>query len=413
MPSPHHPPGGQPAAKAVTESRYRARGVSATKEDVHAAIRGQDSGLFPGAFCTIVEDVLTGDPSWCVAMHADGAGTKSSLAYLYWRETGNRSVFRGLAQDALVMNVDDLLCVGAQGPFLVSNTIGRNLRLVPGEAIREIVAGYEALAMQFTAWGLPLRLTGGETADVGDLVRTLIVDATVTVRLRRERVIANNRVKPGDVIVGLASFGQTDYESAYNSGIGGNGLTSARHDLLGADYAARFPETFDPELPVALRYSGPYRLTDPLPGTPLTVGRALLCPTRTYAPLIRDLLETERDAVSALVHCTGGGQTKSLRTGQGIHYVKDRLFPLPPLFAEIRRVTGAPWRELYQVFNMGHRMEVIGAERLVPLLEEIGKRHQLEVRVVGHCEPSPIAPRNRVTVVAPDGERIEYDGPAA
>lgn len=395
----------------MTEDRYRARGVSAQKEDVHAAIRGQSAGLFPTAFCKIVEDALTGDPASCIAMHADGAGTKASLAWLYWRETDDLSVFRGLAQDALVMNLDDLLCVGALGPFLVSNAIGRNKRLVPGEAIREIVAGYEALAAQFTAWGLPVHLTGGETADVGDLVRTLIVDATATCRLPRQQVIANDRVTPGDVIVGLASYGQTSYEASPNSGIGSNGLTSARHDLLGGDYATRYPESYDPEMPAALRYAGPHRVGDALPGSPLTVGQALLSPTRTYAPVIRDLLAQAREDIHALVHCSGGGQTKVIRTGRGIHYVKDALFAPPPLFAEIRRASRAPWREVYQVFNMGHRMEVIGSERLVPVLEQIGKRYKLDVRVVGRCEASPIAPRNRVTVVAPDGERIEYDQP--
>ena len=396
---------------AVTDPRYEARGVSATKDEVHAAIRGQSPGLFPGAFCKIVADTLAGDPAWCVAMHADGAGTKASLAYLHWRETGDLSAFRGLAQDALVMNLDDLLCVGALGPFLVSNTIGRNKRLVPGEALREIVEGYEALAAQYAQWDIPVHLSGGETADVGDLVRTLIVDATATVRMRRDRVIANDRVRAGDVIVGLASFGQTTYETAYNSGIGSNGLTSARHDLLGADYAARYPESFDPAMPSELRYSGPHRLGDPLPGTPLTIGQALLSPTRSYAPAIRELLEQARNAIGAIVHCSGGGQTKILRTGSGLHYVKDRLFAPPPLFAELRRVTGAPWRELYQVFNMGHRMEVIGRESLVPVLEQIGQRFRLDVRVVGHCEQSPIAPRNRVTAVAPDGEKIVYDAP--
>jgi phosphoribosylformylglycinamidine cyclo-ligase len=396
----------------MTENnRYSRRGVSAAKEDVHAAIAGGDAGLFPGAFCKIVPDSLGGDPDFCLAMHADGAGTKSALAYLVWRETGDLSVFRGLAQDALVMNLDDLLCVGARGPFLVSNTIGRNKRLVPGEALREIVQGYEALAAQFTAWGLPMHLTGGETADVGDLVRTLIVDSTAAVRMRRDEVIANDRVRPGDVIVGLASFGQTTYESTYNSGIGGNGLTSARHDLLGGGYAAKYPESCDPGMPNDVRYSGPHRVSDPLPNTSLTVGQALLSPTRSYAPVIRDLLDSNRDAVHALIHCTGGGQTKVIRTGRGQHYVKDQPFPPPPLFAEIRRVTNTPWREMYQVFNMGHRMEVIGDERLLPVLEEIGKRYNLEVRVVGHVEASPIAPRNRVTVIAPDGERLEYDQP--
>jgi phosphoribosylformylglycinamidine cyclo-ligase len=390
-------------------SRYESRGVSAAKEDVHAAVRGSDAGLFPGAFCKIVADSLAGDPDYCLAMHADGAGTKSALAYLVWRETGDLSVFRGLAQDALVMNLDDLVCVGALGPFLVSNTIGRNKRLVPGEAIREIVQGYEELAERLARWDIAVHLTGGETADVGDLVRTLVVDATVTARMRRDRVIANDRVQAGDVIVGLASFGQTTYEQAYNSGIGSNGLTSGRHDLLGGSYATTYPETCDPDTPPDLRYAGPHRVSDPLPGTAVNIGQALLSPTRTYLPVIRDALDTERGALHALIHCTGGGQTKALRTGTGLHYVKGSLFEPPPIFAEIRRVSGTPWREMYRVFNMGHRMEVIGDERLVPVLEDIGKRYNLGVKVVGRVENSPVAPRNRVTIVAPDGERIDYD----
>ncbi len=386
--------------------RYKSRGVSAQKEDVHAAIAGSDPGLFPSAFCKIVPDDLTGDPEWCLAMHADGAGTKSALAYLYYRDTGDVSVFRGIAQDALVMNLDDLLCVGATGPFLLSNTIGRNARRVPGEVLGEIIAGYEGLARQFREWGITIISTGGETADVGDLVGTLMVDATVVTRMRRDHVIANNRVQPGDVIIGLASFGQTTYESRYNAGIGSNGFTSARHDLLHPEYAARFPETFDPDLEPALRYSGPFRLADPLPGTPVTVGQALLSPTRTYAPLLVELLRLRSDRISALVHCTGGGQTKCLRAGRGIHYVKDHLFPPPPLFQTIRRVTNTAWRELYQVFNMGHRMEIIGAPALVPEVERLASALHLEVRVIGHCEASPDAPRNRLTVHTPGGVEV-------
>ncbi|MCZ6749776.1 MAG: AIR synthase-related protein [SAR324 cluster bacterium] len=387
---------------------YRARGVSAQKEEVHAAIRDTDPGLFPGAFCKIVPDRLSGDERYCLAMHADGAGTKSSLAYLMYRETGDAGVFRGIAQDALTMNLDDLLCVGTLGPFLVSNAIGRNARLVPGEVIGEIVAGFEAQAARWADWGIEVVLTGGETADVGDLVRTVIVDATATARMRRTDVIANAGVKPGDVIVGLASAGETVYEPGYNSGMGSNGLTSARHDLLAAEYGERYPESFDPLMPQGLSYGGPHRLGDPLPGTPLTVGQALLSPTRSYAPAIKPLLDRAREQVSALVHCTGGGQTKVLRTGRGIHYVKDNLFPLPPLFAEIRRVTQAPWRELYRTFNMGHRMEIIGGEGLVPVLEAIGQEIGLDVRVVGHCEASPDGGRNRVTLTDPDGEQVVY-----
>ncbi len=383
--------------------RYKSRGVSAQKEDVHAAIAGGDAGLFPSAFCKIVADDLTGDPAWCLAMHADGAGTKAALAYLYYRDTGDVSVFRGIAQDALVMNLDDLLCVGATGPFLLSNTIGRNARRIPGEVLTEIVAGYDALVRQFREWGVTVVPTGGETADVGDLVGTLIVDATIVTRLRRDRVIANDRVKPGDVVIGLASFGQTQYESRYNAGIGSNGLTSARHDLLHPEYAARFPETFDPDLEPALRYCGPFRLADALPGANVSVGQALLSPTRSYAPLLVELLRGKSDLISALVHCTGGGQTKCLRAGRGIHYVKDQLFSPPPLFQTIRRVTNTAWRELYQVFNMGHRMEIIGSSALVPEVERLGKALRLDVQVVGHCEKSEDGARNRLTIHTPGG----------
>ncbi len=395
-------------ADPTSAERYRARGVSARKEDVHAALQGGDAGLFPMAFCKIVPDILTGDAAWCLAMHADGAGTKSALAYLVYRESGDLSVFRGIAQDALVMNLDDLLCVGAQGPFALSNTIGRNARRVPGEAIAEIIHGYDALAGQFRAWGVEIVPTGGETADVGDLVGTLIVDATLTTRMRRSEVIGNDRVRPGDVIIGLASFGQATYEPRYNAGIGSNGLTSARHDLLHKDYALKYPETFDPDQPEPLRYSGPFHVSDPLEGTGITIGQALLSPTRTFAPIIVPLLGEHRDHISALVHCTGGGQTKCLRAGEGIHYVKSDLFPPPPLFRAIRRASQTPWRELYQVFNMGHRLEIIGPEDLVPVVEELASRVGVDVRVVGHCEASPLGARNLLTLTTPGGvERYE------
>ena len=391
--------------------RYRARGVSAQKEEVHAAVGRVDPGLFPGAFCKIVPDVLSGDPAWCLAMHADGAGTKSVVAYLAYRETGDVSVFEGIAQDALVMNIDDLLCVGALGPYLYSNTIGRHARRLPGEGLQAVLRGFERLEAQYADWGLPLVATGGETADVGDVVQTLLLDVTVVTRLRRDAVVANDGVRPGDVIVGLASDGQTAYEPAYNSGIGSNGLTSARHDLLSGVYAAKYAESYDPMTPDSLRYSGPFRLEQALEGTPLTVGQALLSPTRSYAPVIKALLEGHRGLVGALVHCTGGGQTKCLRTGRGIHYVKDALFEPPPLFRLIRRVSGTDWRELYQVFNMGHRMEVIGRPALLPALEAIGRQYGLAVRKVGHCEaaPEPVpadAPpgaANRLTLHTPGG----------
>lgn len=386
--------------------RYKARGVSAQKEEVHAAVAGADAGLFPGAFCKLVPDVLGGDPAWCLAMHADGAGTKSVLAYLYYRETGDTRVFEGLAQDALVMNTDDLLCVGALGPYLYSNTIGRNARRVPGEVLQALLRGFERVADLFAGWDMPLVSTGGETADVGDVVNTLLLDVTMVTRLPREAVVANDRVQPGDVIIGLASDGQAAWETAPNSGIGSNGLTSARHDLLHQRYAAMYPESFDPDTPPDLRFSGPFGLQDAVPGSPLTVGQALLSPTRTYAPLVKALLEGHRAQVHALVHCTGGGQTKALRVGAGIHYVKDHLFEPPPLFRLIRRVTGTPWRELYQVLNMGHRLEVIGEPVLLPVLEALGREYGIAVRQVGHCEAAPAGERNRVTLHTPGGEEV-------
>jgi phosphoribosylformylglycinamidine cyclo-ligase len=365
-----------------------------------------DPGLFPGAFCKIVPDHLGGQQTHCLAMHADGAGTKSALAYLWYKETGDAAVFRGIAQDALVMNVDDLLCVGARGPFLVSNTIGRNARLVPGEVIAQLVAGFEQQAAAFAGWGMELVLTGGETADVGDLVRTVIVDSTVTVRMPREEVIDNQGVQPGNVIIGLASDGQASHEPVANSGMGSNGLTSARHDLLRADYGERYPETVEPGMPEELRYSGPFALDDPLPGTALSIGQALLSPTRTYAPLINQLLQGHREHISALVHCTGGGQTKNLRVGRGIHYLKDAPFTPPPLFAAIQQTSGASWREMYQVFNMGHRMEVIGDAALLPVLEDLGRAHGIAVRQVGHCEAATDAEKNQVTVHTPGGPEL-------
>jgi len=332
------------------------------------------------------------------------------VAYLAYREWGDPAVFEGIAQDALVMNVDDLLCVGALGPYLYSNTIGRHARRLPGEVLQAVLRGFARLEAQFADWGMPLIATGGETADVGDVVATLLLDVTVVTRLRRDAVIANGAVRPGDVIVGLASDGQTSYESVYNSGIGSNGLTSARHDLLSAHYADAWPESFDPEMPVTLRYSGPHRLGDPLPGTPLSVGQALLSPTRSYAPVIKALLEGHRGEVGALVHCTGGGQTKCLRSGRGIHYVKTDPFPLPPLFQRIRDVTGTDWRELYQVFNMGHRLEVIGRPTLLPALEQIGRRYGLVVRQVGHCEAAP-GPRPAADTAPGTGNRLTLHAP--
>ncbi len=381
--------------------RYQSRGVSSKKEDIHKAIQHLDQGLFPTAFCKIVEDHLGEDPEYCNIMHADGAGTKSSLAYLYYRNSGDPSIFEGIAQDAIVMNIDDLLCVGAYDRILLSNTIGRNAKLVPGEVIQAIIDGNEKFVQLLQSLGIVITTTGGETADVGDLLRTVIVDSTVTLRLRREEVIANNLIRPGDIIVGLASFGQTSYETEYNSGIGSNGLTSARHELLHEDYAHQYPESFDPAIPQDLVYTGPFHLDDPLEGTPLTVGKALLSPTRTYAPIIKELLMEHKSLVSGLVHCSGGGQTKCLRFGQGIEYVKDNLFPVPPLFRTIQRVSHTSWKEMYEVFNMGHRMEIIGSAQLLPIVQEICAKYNLQVRQVGRCEASKGS--NRLTISSEHG----------
>ncbi|MBF0286938.1 MAG: phosphoribosylformylglycinamidine cyclo-ligase [SAR324 cluster bacterium] len=386
--------------------RYQTRGVSSKKEDIHQAIFHVDQGLFPHAFCKVVEDYLGNDPDYCCVMHADGAGTKASLAYLYHKETGDLSVFEGIAQDALVMNLDDLLCVGIVDHILLSSTIGRNAKLISGQIIQTIIEGNEKLVKQLAELGISLITTGGETADVGDLVRTLIVDSTVTARVPRSQIITNEKIKPGDIIIGLASFGQTSYESQYNSGIGSNGLTSARHDLLDSDYAQQFPESYDQDIPQSLVYSGPFHLTDPLDNTPLTIGQALLSPTRTYAPIIKDLLHDHHHDISGIIHCSGGGQTKCMKFGKGIRYIKNNLFPVPPLFKTIQKVSDTTWPEMYEVFNMGHRMEVIGPPRLLKVLESIGKQYQLEVQQIGFCEASPV--ENQLQIVAESGT-YEYE----
>ena len=382
--------------------RYRGRGVSPQKEDVHAAIAGADAGLFPGAFCKLVPDTLTGSAEHCLAMHADGAGTKASAAYLMYRETGDPAWFGGIAQDAMVMNVDDLLCVGARGPFLYSNTIGRNARRVPGEVLKAILDGFARLEAQYADWGMPLVPTGGETADVGDLVRTIIVDVTVLSRMARADVIANDQVQPGDIIIGLASDGQAAYETRPNSGIGSNGLTSARHDLLHKDYDAQFPESRDGEIADDLRFSGPFHLGDSLEGTALTIGEALLSPTRSYAPVLGPVLAEGRPLIGALIHCTGGAQTKCLRVGSGLHYVKDSLFAPPPLFRTLQQVTGTSWREMYEVLNMGHRMEIVGRPELLPLVEQAAAAQGIACQVVGHVEAASPG-ENRVTLHTPGG----------
>ncbi len=367
--------------------RYGQRGVSSAKEEVHAAIRDVDKGLFPKAFCKIIPDILGNDPDWCNIMHADGAGTKSSLAYLYWKETGDLSVWRGIAQDAIVMNLDDLLCVGATGNILLSSTIGRNKNLVPGEVIREIIRGTEEFLSRMRALGIGIHSTGGETADVGDLVRTLIVDSTVTCRMRRKEVIDNGNIRAGDVIVGLSSSGQATYETEYNGGMGSNGLTSARHDVLDAGYGKRYPESFDPLMPENLVYSGSRRLTDPsdIPGT--DIGKLILSPTRTYAPVVVSVLDRYRHRIHGMVHCSGGGQTKILHFIDRMHVIKDNLFTAPALFQLIRSESGSSWEEMYRVFNMGHRLEFYLPEDDAEGVIAISRSFGIDAQIIGRCEP--------------------------
>jgi phosphoribosylformylglycinamidine cyclo-ligase len=387
----------------MVSNRYAQRGVSAQKEDVHRAIEKLDKGLFPKAFCKISPDTLAGDPDFCTIMHADGAGTKSSLAYLYWRETGDLSVWRGIAQDAVVMNTDDLICVGATGPMLLSSTIGRNKNRIPGEVIAELIDGTEEILQLLRDHGIEIHSTGGETADVGDLVRTIIVDSTVIARMRRDQVISNDRIQPGDVVVGLASFGQSTYEKTYNGGIGSNGLTSARHDVLTHELAGTYPESFDPEVPDALVYSGTKRLTDPVEGTPLNVGQLILSPTRTYAPVAKAFLDELRPHLHGLVHCSGGAQTKVLHFIEGLHVVKNNLFPIPPLFRLIQAESSTDWREMYQVFNLGHRLEVYLPEAQADRLIQISQEFGIEAQVIGHVEPFD---GKRVTVRSAFGEFV-------
>ena len=373
-----------------TPSRYSRRGVSSQKEDVHSAIGSLDKGLFPKAFCKIIPDFLAGSDEWCNIMHADGAGTKASLAYLYWKETGDLSIWKGIAQDAIVMNLDDLLCAGATQNILLSSTIGRNKRLIPGEVISEIITGTEEFLSRMRELGIGIWSTGGETADLGDLVRTITVDSTVSCRMKRIEVIDNVMIQPGDVILGLASYGQTSYENEYNSGIGSNGLTSARHDVLSGIYRARYPESFDPALPAELAYSGNRTLSEPseIPG--LNTGRLLLSPTRTYAPVIKEILRRHRKDIHGIIHCSGGGQTKVLHFLSGQHVIKDGLFPLPPLFRLIRELSGTPWEEMYRVFNMGHRMELYIPDEISSELISIASSFSLDARIIGHVEKADI-----------------------
>jgi phosphoribosylformylglycinamidine cyclo-ligase len=368
-------------------NRYEQRGVSATKEDVHNAIKNMDKGLYPKAFCKIIPDVLTGDPDCCIAMHADGAGTKSSLAYIYWKETGDMSVWKGIAQDAIVMNTDDLLCAGITGDILLSSTIGRNKSLIPGEVVSAIIEGTREFVEQMQALGINICLTGGETADVGDLVRTVIVDSTVAARIKRNEIIDNAKIAAGDVIVGMASFGQASYESEYNGGTGSNGLTSARHDVLSSDpLSTRYPESFDPSIPPGLVYSGSKKLTDTVNGIP--VGKLILSPTRTYMPVVKDVLNLHRQNIHGMIHCSGGAQTKILHFVDSLHVVKDNLFPVPPLFELIQKESGTDWKEMYKVFNMGHRMEIYLPERYADDVISISKSYHIDARIVGRVEQS-------------------------
>ncbi|MFD0796898.1 AIR synthase related protein [Maribacter chungangensis] len=372
-----------------TSERYSQRGVSAAKEDVHNAIKNIDKGLFPKAFCKIVPDYLTGDKDYCLVMHADGAGTKSSLAYMYWKETGDLSVWKGIAQDALIMNIDDLICVGATDNIMLSSTIGRNKNKIPGEVLSAIINGTEELISDLAEHGITIRSTGGETADVGDLVRTIIVDSTVTARLKRSDVIDNANIKAGDVIVGLASFGQATYETEYNGGMGSNGLTSARHDVFSKSLAEKYPESFDSEVPADLVYSGKTKLTDAVPNSPLDAGKLVLSPTRTYAPIVKKILSKYNSTdIHGMVHCSGGAQTKILHFVDSLHIVKDTLFELPPLFKLIQQQSGTDWKEMYQVFNCGHRLEIYLDSALANDVIEISKSFGVDAQVIGKVEAS-------------------------
>ncbi|WP_298710502.1 AIR synthase related protein [Chitinophaga sp.] len=391
----------------MDQNLYAKRGVSAGKEDVHNAIRNIDKGLFPRAFCKIIPDLLGGDEQWCNIMHADGAGTKSSLAYAYWKETGDLSVWRGIAQDAIIMNTDDLLCVGATDNILLSSTIGRNKNLIPGEVIAAIINGTEEILEELRSYGMGIYSTGGETADVGDLVRTVIVDSTVTARMKRSDVISNDRIQAGDVVVGLASYGQATYEREYNGGMGSNGLTSARHDVFNKSVAEKYPESFDPAIPQELVFSGKKALTDmvDVPGFgQITAGKLVLSPTRTYAPVIRHMLEQFRPQIHGMVHCSGGAQTKVLHFIENLHVIKDNLFPVPPLFQLIREQSGAEWREMYQVFNMGHRMELYVPAEIAEDLIRISQTYNIDAKIVGRVEA---APEKKVTVKSEYGT-FEY-----
>ncbi|MBK7627102.1 MAG: phosphoribosylformylglycinamidine cyclo-ligase [Bacteroidales bacterium] len=371
-----------------TESKYSKRGVSSAKEDVHAAIKNIDKGLYPRAFCKIVPDLLGGDAEYCNIMHADGAGTKSSLAYIYWKETGDLSVWKGIAQDAIVMNLDDLLCIGAYSNILLSSTIGRNKNHIPAEVLSAVINGTEEVLEELRNLGVGIFSTGGETADIGDLVRTIVVDSTVVARMKRADVISNHNIRKGDVIIGLSSSGQASYEKEYNSGMGSNGLTSARHDVFAPYLASKYPESLDTTLPYDLIYSGRYRLTDQIEGLNTDAAKMVLSPTRTYAPVIIKVLESIRHEIHGMVHCSGGGQTKVMHFVENLHVIKDNLFPLPPLFRIIQEQSGTPWSEMYKVFNMGHRFEIYTDEKNSQKIIEIVSSFNIDAKVIGHCESS-------------------------
>jgi len=388
----------------ANDLKYSQRGVSASKEDVHAAIRNIDKGLYPRAFCKIVPDLLGNDSAWCNIMHADGAGTKSSLAYIYWKETGDLSVWKGIAQDAIVMNLDDLLCIGATGPVLLSSTIGRNKNLIPGEVISAIIEGTEEFLAKMRSFGFEIHSTGGETADVGDIVRTIIVDSTVTARMKREDVIRNDQIQAGDVIIGLASHGQASYEDSYNGGMGSNGLTSARHDLFNKVYREKYPESLDPGMPANLSYTGPFRVTHPSEVHGVDIGKLVLSPTRTYAPVMLKILSKYRADIHGLVHCSGGGQTKVLNFVDNLKVVKDNLFPVPPLFQLIQKHSGTSWQEMFKVFNMGHRFEIYIPEEFSAEVIKISQQFKVEAQVVGQCEASKL----KSLIIRHEGENLAY-----
>ncbi|QHS57396.1 phosphoribosylformylglycinamidine cyclo-ligase [Mucilaginibacter sp. 14171R-50] len=390
----------------TSPQRYDQRGVSASKDDVHNAIKNIDKGIFPKAFCKIVPDILTNDPEYCNIMHADGAGTKSSLAYTYWKETGDISVWRGIAQDAIIMNLDDLLCVGATDNILLSSTIGRNKNLIPGEVIAAIINGTEEILAELRDAGIGIYSTGGETADVGDLVRTIIVDSTVTCRMKRDDVISNHRIQPGDVIVGMASYGQATYEKEYNGGMGSNGLTSARHDVFNKTIADKYRESYDPAVPHDLVFSGSKTLTDKIDiggGQSITAGKLVLSATRTYAPIIKAILDKYRSQINGMVHCSGGAQTKVLHFIDNLHIIKNNLFPIPPLFKLIQEESNTSWQEMYKVFNMGHRMELYVPQEIAEDIIAISKSFNVDAQIIGRVEA---ADKKQVTVTSPYGEFV-------